>query len=47
MLSHTPSINVLLPELVIEKRMEKDGLWSPPSPPSTQQPIAKKPRKGR
>ena len=34
-------------ELVIEKRMEKDGLWSPPSPPSTQQPIAKKPRKGR
>ena len=34
-------------ELVIEKRMEKDGLWSPPSPPLTQQPIAKKPRKGR
>jgi Zn-dependent peptidase ImmA (M78 family) len=34
-------------ELVIEKRMEKDGLWSPPSPPSTQRPIAKKPRTGR
>ena len=34
-------------ELVIEKRMEKDGLWSPPSPPSTQRPPAKKPRKGR
>ena len=34
-------------ELVIEKRMEKDGLWSPPSSPSTQQPIPKKPRKGR
>jgi Zn-dependent peptidase ImmA (M78 family) len=34
-------------ELVIEKRMEKDGLWSPPSPPSTQQPTANKPRKGR
>jgi hypothetical protein len=34
-------------ELVIEKRMEKDGLWSPPTPPSAQRPSAKKPRKGR
>ena len=34
-------------ELVIEKRMEKDGLWSPPTPPSTQRPSARKPRKGR
>lgn len=34
-------------ELVIEKRMEKDGLWSPPSPPSTRRSMATKLRKGR
>lgn len=32
-------------ELVIEKRMEKDGLWSPPAPPASPR-TAKKPHRG-
>lgn len=31
-------------DLVIEKRMEKDGLWSPPTPPPTGARTTKKPR---